>query len=341
VVEDALSCPGRHVIGGVVLSGRSADENLGAFVGEHARRNGTVAARSRWLVLLALLATAMLAIPVAHAGADTGTVWRSGFTAHGFSRFKDTPYNNVGASAPVLVTSTVAPPARAALFTVPAGGTRSEIEPNVRNFVEGSEYYFGDSITLPPSFPTAETSWQVITQWKNNGDGSPPVELKVGSGNIVIDGGYGYPTGPRLWSRNVGPAATGRQIQLVVHIKFSSNPAVGSLDVWMDGRKVISGYKPPAGTLYPKYKKQKAAPQQAAAQAAAAARAPRPAGTPTEPAAATDEAVTASTTASQFSYWKMGLYRDPAITSNASYYIESARLATTYAGAAGGAREPE
>ena len=289
------------------------------------------------MTLLAIGAAAVLVLPVAAAAAQTGSgaLWQSDFTGSGFSQFKSTPYNNVGASAPVLVTSTVAPPAQAAQFTVPAGGTRSEIEPNVATFVEGSDYYFGDSITLPATFPTAESSWQVITQWKNDGTGSPPVELKVGNGNVLIDGGYGYPTGPRLWSKTVGPAATGRQINLVVHILFSSNPAVGSLDVWMDGTQVISGYKPPGGTLYPAFTKKKASPQQAAAQTAAAQKTPKPKGTPTEPAAAPNQAVTASTTTSQFSYWKMGLYRDPAIKSNASYYIESARQATSYAGAAG------
>jgi len=287
------------------------------------------------LTLLAIaMVVSILAVPVASAEAGT-PVWQSDFTGSGFAQFKSTPWNNDGASAPVLVTSTVAPPALAAQFTVPARGTRSEIEPNVANFVEGSDYYFGDTITLPASFPTAESSWQVITQWKNDGTGSPPVELKVGNGNILMDGGYGYPTGPRLWSKTIGPAATGRPINLVVHILFSSNPAVGSLDVWMDGVQVISGYKPPAGTLYPAYTKKKASPKQAAAQSAAAARTPRPRGTPTEPAAAPTEVVTASTTTSQFSYWKMGLYRDPAIRSNASYYIESARLATNYADAAG------
>ena len=85
--------------------------------------------------------------------------WKSNFTNKGFSKFKDTPYNNVGAAAPVLVTSTVHPPDKAARFTVPGGGTRSEIEPKVPNFTEGSDYYFGDSFTLPPGFPVAEPSW--------------------------------------------------------------------------------------------------------------------------------------------------------------------------------------
>jgi hypothetical protein len=45
--------------------------------------------------------------------------------------------------------------------------------------------------------------------------------------------------------------------------------------------------------------------------------------------------VTASTTSSQYSYWKMGMYRDSAITSNSVYDIESTRLATTLTDATG------
>lgn len=45
--------------------------------------------------------------------------------------------------------------------------------------------------------------------------------------------------------------------------------------------------------------------------------------------------MTASTTSSQYDYWKMGMYRDSAITSNSVYDIESTRLATSYADAAG------
>jgi hypothetical protein len=271
------------------------------------------------------------------AQAASNVIWNSAFTEKGFAKFRDTPYNDVGAAAPVLVTSTVNPPEKAARFTVPGGGTRSEIEPKVFTFTEGSDYYFGDSFTLPSTFPVAEPSWQVITQWKNDGDGSPPVEIKVGNGNVFIDGGYGYPKGPagkKYWSKPIGPAVTAAQTSLVVHIHFSRTPSVGLIDVWLNGKQVISGYHPPSGTLYPKVSKKKATAQVAAAQQQAQAATPQPAGTPKEPGAATDEDVTESATAAQFDYWKMGMYRDPEITSTATYDIESARVATTYAAAA-------
>ena len=80
--------------------------------------------------------------------------------------------------------------------------------------------------------------------------------------------------------------------------------------------------------------KTKANAQEAAAQRAEQAATPQPTGTPKEPGASTDDVVTEAAKGAQFDYWKMGMYRDPEITSTAVYDIESARVATTYAAAA-------
>lgn len=289
--------------------------------------------RRTWRVRCLVAIVGVLLLGAGPAFAATGTLWQSDFTNAGFANFKSTPWNNVGASAPVLVTSTVYDPAKAARFTVPAGGTRSEIEPNVANFVEGDEYWFGDTFTLPATFPTAETSWQVLTQWKNADTGSPPLEIKVGKGTVILDGGYGYPGGPagsKYWTTTLGPAATVTPTNLVLHVKFSSNPSVGYVDAWLNGTQVLSNYHPVAGTLYPSSKKTKATASEAKAQKAALDRTPQPKDTPKEPAASTDTVVKPSTTSSQYSYWKMGMYRDSAITSTAVYDLESARMGTSY-----------
>lgn len=296
-------------------------------------------AHPRRTVLVVLAALTALFSWTGMAQAATGLVWQSDFTNSGLNNFKSTPWNDVGASPPTIVTSTVNAPAKAARFTVPGGGTRSEIEPNVVNFTEGSDYYFGDSFTLPSTFPVGETSWQVITQWKNADDGSPPVELKIGHGNVILDGGYGYPTGPagsKYWTQTLAPATTTTQTTVVLHIHFSSKPSLGSIDAWVNGAKVLTGYHPVSGTLYPAVAtKTKATPAQAKAQKDAQAKTPQPKDTPKEPAASTDTVVTASKTSSQFDYWKMGMYRDNTLTSTATYDIESARLATSYDAAAG------
>jgi hypothetical protein len=288
----------------------------------------------------AVVVLAVLAALVSWTGAAqaAGLVWQSDFTNSGFTKFKSTPWNNVGAAAPTLVTSTVNASAKAARFSVPGGGTRSEIEPDVVNFTEGADYYFGDTFTLPTTFPVNEASWQVISQWKNADTGSPPVELKIGHGNVILDGGYGYPTGPagsKYWTQTLAPATTATPMTVVLHIHFSSNPALGSIDAWVGGTQVLTAYHPVSGTLYPSAKKTKASATQAKAQKDAQAKTPQPKDTPKEPAASTDVVVKASTTSSQYSYWKVGMYRDSAITSNSVYDMESTRLATTLTDAAG------
>jgi hypothetical protein len=90
-----------------------------------------------------------------------------------------------------------------------------------------------------------------VTQWKNQGTGSPPVELRLTDGRLALSGGFGYPGGPRSFETDIGPVTGGQTIDLVVGILFSQDPAKGSIDVWLDGTQRIANYQPPGGTLYP------------------------------------------------------------------------------------------
>ncbi|MFC5062702.1 heparin lyase I family protein [Actinomycetospora atypica] len=221
---------------------------------------------------------------------QTTQSWDANFTSSGFGRFDDTPWNNVGASAPVIVDSPVTSGAKAARFTMPGGGTRSEIVPTTASFTEGQDRWFRFSFYLPAGFPTQVNTWQVITQWKNDGTGSPPLEITVRDGNLNLSGGYGHPAGSKLFGQALGPATTGQRIDLIVHVLFSRDPNKGVVDIWRNGSQVLAGYKPAGGTLYP-----------------------------------TDKKATASVS----SYWKMGIYRDSAITLPATYTIEGAKVGNT------------
>jgi hypothetical protein len=223
---------------------------------------------------------------------QTTQLWDSGFTSSGFDNFDETPWNNVGASAPVIVTSPVTPGAKAAQFTMPAKGTRSEIVPTTAEFTEGQDRWFRFSFVLGANFPTQVTTWQVLTQWKNDGDGSPPLEITAGRGNLNLEGGYGYPGTPRTFAQTLAPAVTGQRTDLIIHVFFSRDPSKGTVDVWDNGAQVLAGYKPAGGTLYPTSK---------------------------------------ASTATLSSYWKMGIYRDSAITQQAQYTIEGAKVGNSRA----------
>jgi hypothetical protein len=224
--------------------------------------------------------------------AQTTQSWNSDFTSSGLGNFDDTPWNDVGAKAPVIVTSPVTSGSKAAQFTMPAKGTRSEIVPTTAEFAEGQDRWFRFSFYLPANFPTQVTTWQVITQWKNDGDGSPPLEITVGKGNLNLEGGYGYPGTPKTFAQALAPATTGQRTDLILHVFFSRDPSKGTVDIWKNGTQVLSGYKPAGGTLYP---------------------------------------TTAAATATSDSYWKMGIYRDSTITQQAQYTIEGAKVGNTQA----------
>ena len=180
----------------------------------------------------------------APATSDEGLLWQADY-ASGLTRYRSTPWNVVGAAAPRVGTlpGTSRP---AVAFTMPGGGQRAEIEPNFRSLKAGDDLYFGFSVTLAPGFPAGTDDWQVITQWKNEGTGSPPLSVKVGKGQFLLDGGFdrGAP-----FQVPMGAAVPGRAQKVVVHVVFADGG--GSVDTWVDGRQTLTGFAPPAGTLYP------------------------------------------------------------------------------------------
>ncbi|MDL5154694.1 heparin lyase I family protein [Actinomycetospora termitidis] len=174
-------------------------------------------------------------------------LWQADFT-RGLANYRSTPWNMVGAAPPGVVGSVLGGLLRkpALQVSMPGGGQRAELEPNFRSLRNGDDLFFGFSVTLAPGFPVDTGDWQVITQWKNEGTGSPPLSVKVGQGQFQLDGGFdrGAP-----FEIPMGAATPGRAQQVVVHVRFAEGG--GSVDTWVDGKQTIRGFRPPAGTLYP------------------------------------------------------------------------------------------
>jgi hypothetical protein len=163
------------------------------------------------------------------------TLWSADFASDGLKNFKSTPWNDVGASTPTLANGVLN-------VVMPGGGKRSEVEPKFKALEEGDQYYFGFTVKLAPDFPVNTSSWQVITQFKNDGEGTPPLELKVQNGKFVVDGDGGK------FSKVVGDATPGQWTHLVLGVKFSSSD--GTVSAWQDGVQKIADYAPPSGTMY-------------------------------------------------------------------------------------------
>jgi hypothetical protein len=178
--------------------------------------------------------TTSAAPPAVH---DDGgrTLWSADFASAGLKNFRSTPWNNQGASSPTVGGGVLN-------VSMPGGGKRSEVEPKFGALSEGDDYYFGFSVKLAPDFPVNTSNWQVITQFKNDGTGSPPLELKVQDGKFLVDGDSGG------FSRVVGDATPGQWTHLVLRVKFSSTD--GTVSAWQDGVQKIADYAPPSGTMY-------------------------------------------------------------------------------------------
>ena len=177
--------------------------------------------------------------------------WQLGSGSDLLSSFRDTPYNNDGAPAPTVVSSPNIPGRQAISYTMPGGGKRTELEPRIPSLNEGDEAWYGFAWYLPPDFPVNTSDWQVVAQWKNFGDGSPPIEVKVGHGQFVLDGGAGGDHPARnYFTQPIGPARPGAQSDVVVHITFSSDPNQATADVWENGQQRIANLHPANGTLY-------------------------------------------------------------------------------------------
>lgn len=178
-------------------------------------------------------------------------LWGGGYETANLSEFQNAPWNFVNTAA--VVDSTIAYSGTySGKYQIVGGDSRCETVPNFRPIVEGDDLYFSLSTYLNPGFPV-NTGWQVLYQWKNDGTGSPPLELTVRENSSVfrVDGGWGHPSGPRLSGIDAGPVITGQWIRWIFHIRFSSDPTVGYVDVWRDGVNIVSGFHPTGGTLYP------------------------------------------------------------------------------------------
>jgi Polysaccharide lyase len=195
----------------------------------------------------------------APAPAAEGLLWTGDFETGDLSQFEDTPQNIVGGAQPKVVQDPVRQGNNAVELSI-AGtsdssdgiccGSRDEIQPKFRNVVPGDDLWFGFSSYLAPGFPT-EAYWQVITQFKQNFDGSPPLELNVEDGQYKLEGGQGHPDGSKVFVKPLADATTGVWADWVLHVKFSADPAEGYVEVWKDGQQVLDRFAPEGGTLYP------------------------------------------------------------------------------------------
>ena len=178
-------------------------------------------------------------------GSGSGVVWRGDFETGDRSQWSKTQM--VSSDRLQVVPSPVRQGSYAIKVTVKQGdnpisasGNRNELV-RMTNEKEGDEYYYRWSTMFASDYPSAKT-WQLFTQWHHSGDnGSPPVEFYVNGETIYLR----VNGSTVVWST---PLVRGQWQDFIFHVKWSSNPGVGFVELYRNGQLVLP--KRNAATLY-------------------------------------------------------------------------------------------
>jgi hypothetical protein len=179
-------------------------------------------------------------------------IWIGGFESGDLGEYQDAPWNLADNGPPVVVRVPRRSGSFAAQFDLPGGSQRQELVPATMRgdpirFSEGQDRYFKFSTLFGNEWPVVK-SWQLVAQWKDDGDGSPPVAMFVGSwgsGRIKI-AAAGWPGGGSREAHDLGPLVRGRWIDWLVRIRFSTRQGKARVEVWRDGvrRTSVQGWRP-------------------------------------------------------------------------------------------------
>jgi hypothetical protein len=165
-------------------------------------------------------------------------VWNGGFETGNFSQWSE--FEIVSTDRIVLSQSMVREGSYAAKVVVKPGdtlngGTRSELVYNSRT-TEGSERYFAWSTYWPTDYPSID-KWQLFTQFHHTGCcGSPPIEMYVRGDEMRLGTNTEGGGNTIHWQ---APLVRGKWRDFILHVKWSSNAAVGLLELYLDGARVF------------------------------------------------------------------------------------------------------
>jgi uncharacterized protein (TIGR03382 family) len=170
--------------------------------------------------------------------ASAGTVWKGDFETGNLSQWSRA--QTVASDRLQVVSNVVREGSYALKATViqgdnpiQASGNRNELA-YLTQEEPGSEYFYKWSTLFPEDFASNDT-WQVFAQWHQEGCcGSPPLEFYVVGEEMFLR--VGGNDGQVLWS---APLVRGRWNDFVLHVKWSSNPREGFVEMYKDGALAV------------------------------------------------------------------------------------------------------
>jgi hypothetical protein len=127
-------------------------------------------------------------------------------------------------------------------FAIPGGAKRAEVLPQLPEYHEGDDLWVHDVSRLQ-GLPTDTDTWQLVLQWHQRANtGSPPIALEAGRGRLRL-------ANVGADQQDLGPLRPDDTVDVVLHVHFSRSPADALVEVWRDGRPMVLGHHPPQGTL--------------------------------------------------------------------------------------------
>ena len=99
---------------------------------------------------------------------------------------------------------------------------------------EGKDLWYDWSFMIDQQYPITP-SWQVLLQWHSDGDGSPPLGFYTENNNVVLQ----TRAAPSAATTNVWsmPFVKGQWTDIKLHVKWSANAGIGTVEVWKGGVK--------------------------------------------------------------------------------------------------------
>jgi hypothetical protein len=201
--------------------------------------------RRPWSVLPLVCALAVAAAGVGPGNAAAAAAWSGDFETGDLSQW---PSIQACPGDVAVVTSPVRAGRYAARFTVrdesvtancpavPTSGTRASLA-SPRLFGPGDDAYIGFSSYFPAGFPAITTGWlQVAEVYGPPYNGPPSIGLAVNGNRLVLTRDNTHNV-DAVWTSLTGVAKGTGWEDIVLHVKFSTDPSVGFVELWHNGQR--------------------------------------------------------------------------------------------------------
>ena len=186
--------------------------------------------------------------------------WRGDYETGDWSQWGSYHVQTSSGATASIQTGVVRQGHYAAKFTTPASGSRvrSQIyaDQETTDGYSGHENWYAWSTMIASGSALRDGYWNNLTSWHQSGSDCPaPMHLVVDGSNrrLYFDtrGGALDTTTcstPYQKSWSLGTITFGQWYDFVVHVKYSADPAVGFVEIFMNGKRVVP--KTHTATLY-------------------------------------------------------------------------------------------